>query len=243
MEQVNEAVVRRIRALMARTVENGATEAEAASFAAAAQRLMNEHNLSLSDIKLKETANCREEATFQGFRSDPASYRCAVAIAHLTDTRVWIKTQGGVGRLVFFGMDTGVIVAHYVYSVIDRAITYEWIKFSKESGFHGAPKKQQAAIKEGFLTGMTSRLNDRLYEIKAAERRANSATGRDLVISIAGIVDAEMKKRGITLGKGKARRGGPIDGDAYRAGRAAGDTVALNKGVGASGGGSQPKIQ
>jgi len=235
MSQTNEDIIRRVRALMEKTTANGCSEAEAMAASEMVSRLMNKYQLDLTDIKLKETANCREAASSGGQKNDPPSFMCANAIAHLTDTRVWRRNdRNGFAEIVFFGLETDVVVANYIWSIVDRAMLWAWLDYKATAGYKALSTAGRRDMNNSFHQGMASRINDRLRAMKKAQKAENLATtGRDLVIVKSAIVDAEFEKLGMTFGRAKSYGKSAGDGRAYAAGQDAGSRVALNPGVGA----------
>lgn len=238
MSGTKEDIIRRVRALMEKTTSAGCSEAEAMAASEMVSRLMNKYQLDLTDIKLRETANCQEGSPHTPtFDKDPV-LRCCNAIGYLTDTRVWISYGAhGIPKVIFFGMETDVIVAKYVYDIVARAIVFSWLNYRDEVGYTAMPASRRRSVKAGFEAGMVDRINARLREMKKAQQAENLAsTGRDLVVVKSAIVDAEFDKLGLKLGKPRAGGGArSYDGGAFADGQRAGDRVRINPGVGADG--------
>ena len=242
VSQTKEDIIRRIQALMGKTTAAGCSEAEALSAADAVSRLMNKYQLSMTDIKLKEEANCQEFDINVGYKVlTPVSF-CCNAIAYLTDTQVWVRTDGkGTQHIVFFGFETDVTVAQYIYAVIDRAFLVAFLDYVDTSGYKNASPKQRLKMKDGFHFGMSGRISERLREMKDSQKRENSATGRDLVVVKSAIVRAEMEKLGLYINGSTKSSRRDYDTNAYYAGKDAGSKVAINPGV-TGGGGSQGRL-
>jgi hypothetical protein len=235
MAQNRDDIIRRVKALMEKTVAAGCSEAEAMAASEAATRLMNKYELELTDIKIAEQANCQEFDINVGYKTTPPSFMTAGAIAYLTDTRAWTrKDRAGFPHLVFFGFETDVIVAQYIFAIIERSMLHAWMAYKIEADYKGASTVRRRALQEGFDAGMAGRIDTRLRRMKDEQRRENSASGRDLVVLKRPIVDAELAKLGIHFTAHRAGRARPMNGAAYEAGQRAGDNVAFNKGVGAS---------
>ena len=99
-----EKLKARIQALRSKTVENGCTEEEALSAAAKVADLLDQYDLSLTDIELREEPCERAEFETRRKQSIPLD-ACIPAIAEFTDCKVWReKNQLGEFRFVFFGM-------------------------------------------------------------------------------------------------------------------------------------------
>lgn len=236
-----ERAMRQIKALMAKTTQNGCSEEEAMAAAEAVSRLLNKYELDLTDIELRESTTSHETVDTRVKSVTYMDY-VVTAIAELMDCKVWVQAgEGAFGGRVFhfLGLDHDVVVAKYIYSICDRAIIFAWEDHKREIDFTRQPQSKKGKIKDSFQLGMASRLASRLRGMKKKQKEENMATtGRDLVVVKSAIVDEAFAELGITLGKA---RGGnkSINYDShYQAGSQAGDRVNLNKGVtGAKAGG------
>lgn len=230
-----QSVIRRIIGLMAKTIESGCTEEEAVSAANLASSLMAAYELSLSDIQLKEQANCQEGSVNTGFKSDRQnSFLTVTAIGYLTDTKVWSSLRGNHRHAVFFGFETDVIVAKYIFAIIDRAMNYATVRHAHfYEGFNSLPRARQHQLNDSFQVGMASRLASRLRKMKEDRKDEAASSGRSLVVVKASTVDEEFHKIGVILAdvKSKARK---IDDQAYASGSIAADKVQFNSGIGAA---------
>lgn len=104
----------RIQGLRAKTTDNGCTEGEALSAAAKVAELLDRHDLSLTDVEIRD-APCerREYATHHNKRIPLDD--CIGAIADFCDCRVWReKNPAGKARYVFFGLRSDIEAAHYL---------------------------------------------------------------------------------------------------------------------------------
>ncbi len=238
-------IVLKLRALLAKTVENGATEHEALAAAEKASELMEEYDLSYTDVEqVRDERYGARRRPFAGGTSRRRTHHEASmvhgAIQRFCDCKCWYS---GV-ELVFFGSETDTETAHHLADMIRVAMDREWASYlnspQREQGVHGR------SLRASFMIGMANRLNKRLDELKAArERNVNrsattagqtqAGTGRALVlVAKKEIVEERFAKLGLKLGtKASGRTGGQSAG-AYRAGQAAGDRVGLNPGLGGS---------
>ena len=115
----------RIQGLRSKTTDNGCTEAEALLAAAKVAELLDRHDLSLTDVEIRD-ARCerREYETYRKKRIPLDD--CVGAIANFCDCRVWReKNQAGEARYVFFGLRSDIEVAHYLTELIDNAVRSE----------------------------------------------------------------------------------------------------------------------
>lgn len=216
-----DSLIAKVRALLAKTVENGATEQEALLAAAKAAELMALYDLEMDEVQAREEGVAQEE-----FDIHPTFFRhmtrISMAIADLCDVRTWKNTSSS--RRVFFGLPHDVEVARYLAEICERAMrtdvdraSQEWVLF---------PRKRHK-LSDSFLSGMTQRLCERIEELAWARHRA---TGTALVPLKDAIIEQAMKDKGIGL---KDARIGwrDVDPRAFAAGIAAGSRVQLRPGV------------
>ena len=125
----------RIQALRAKTVQNGCTEQEALAAAAKVADLLDQHDLSLTDVEIREEP-C-ERAVVETYRKQRVPLDgCVNAIAAFCDCRVWReKNSQGENRYVFFGLSPDVAVAHYIADLVLTTMTVEASRFKRTAGY------------------------------------------------------------------------------------------------------------
>lgn len=217
----------RIQALRAKTVDNGCTESEALAAAAKVAELLDRHDLSLSDVEIRETA-C-EKREFETFRKKRVPLDgCIGPIAHFCDCRVWReKNAEGDARYVFFGLRADVEVAHYLAELIDGAVRHELGRYKTSKAYQRFRHNERHLANSSFTFGMVNSIAEKLVAMKDARDAANADTGRALVVVKTAVVDAELAKLNLKLraARGTSRMVSP---DAFEAGNAAGASLAIN---------------
>lgn len=220
-----EANIARIRALMQRTVDNGCTEAEAASAARAVDRLLETYELDLDEITVKQQEIVRLDMAKVGKH---CVTKAALRVAEFTDCKVWLDNYDT--DLVFFGFKVDTEIAEYLIHVFQRAIDREvtnWTCFNQEYALAGSG---QRTMLTSFQVGMAVRLGDRLLELKSKRDFAQRTSGRDLVAIKKPLVDEAFDLLGIHLGKGSSG-GSARHAGAYNAGSKAAESVSLSQGI------------
>lgn len=217
----------RLQALRAKTIANGCTEAEALSAAAKVAELLDRHDLSLSDLELREEQCDRSAIETNKKQRQPIS-ACVPAIADYCDCKVWReKDVNGRIRYVFFGLRPSIEMAHAVYDVIASAMQTAWQDYSRSQRFIRYGQDEKGS----FLFGMAISIADKLLAMKAQRDEANRrSSGRDLVVIRHAVVDAEFAKLDLNLRQGRAS-GKKVAAGAFEAGQEAGQ--ALNVAFGA----------
>lgn len=223
----------KISALLKRNTENGASEAEAVAAMGHAARLMEEHGITMEDIRTGSEAASdfiRKHVNEGEKQLGVFDRLVAPAIARYTDTKVWNdKSVRGVSKLIFFGYRVDVELAEYIREVCDRASDTEWKKYSKT-----LPVGNRHKQRKSFLAGMAVRLSERLRELKT--ENVEKTNGRDLVV-----VKTDLVRRAFENENMRLRSGGRITysaNNAFSAGKTAADNVRFNRAVhnGPSGG-------
>ena len=81
-----------------------------------------------------------------------------------------------------------------------------------------------------FTLGMVASIADKLTAMKRERDAVNNSTGRDLVVLMASVVDAELGKLDLKL-RTVRRATRMVSPTAYEAGEIAGASLAINPGI------------
>lgn len=236
------SIVQKIKALMAKTTENGCTEAEALAAATAVNRLMEDYDLTFSDLETQAEQE-RYGVRRVKITTSPTSGNYHEIRSVIPSIRKYFNTPGysDDGHAVLFGTveDTG--LAKEMIQMLMVAMTTEFNNYLKSPGREAVNGR---SLRPSFMHGMAGRLNARLNEMREArEAKDIKATGRSLVVVKNAIVDPKFqnwcRENNVKLssGRGKSYR---VYGGAHAAGQAAGGRVDL--GGGKVGGGGQTRI-
>lgn len=225
-----EAMSARIRALMAKTVENGCTEAEARAAAEAVDRLLEMYELTLDEVSIQDQEVM--QIAIAGMARHSVRFS-AMAIAHFADCRVWEEN----GAVSYLGLDVDTQIAEYLTLVFRRALDREianFTMFNADYALHDSIG--QNVMVQSFGIGMASRLGERLGELKSKRDFAVKASGRDLVVAKAPLLDEALAVLGIVIGEAENNHS-IRNGKAFLAGRNAAESIAISQGVGGGQGG------
>jgi hypothetical protein len=238
MDQQTELskVKARIRALAAKTVERGCSEAEAMAAAAKVGELLDVYGISMSEVELREEACVQRRAAFAG----PA--RTALrwlypALLRFCECRGWTD---GRQDFVLFGLEPDVQMAEWLLHVVARALAHEEARY-RAGPAYAARREAPQAVLRSFRYGFADRLSKRLDELAdaraaaMAERRAADGAGSR---STALVVAKERKLNEAFRGLGVRLRttwssATVRDRGAFRSGAEAGGRVGLERPVGA----------
>ena len=178
-----ENILGKITALLNKTVENGASEAEAESALIMAQKLMTKHMI--AETQLADHAQDKKciKVTIPQFKTGYDLSSLNGPIGKAFDCKCWWNDY--YKEIYYFGYGDDAKLAAYFYNYLNNAIANEAIKYKRSMeyinqkimGYHGK------TIMASFRKGMVYRLSDRLEELKS-DRVSNviASTGTDLVI-------------------------------------------------------------
>ncbi len=228
MTKERDRIAAKVRAMQARTVGRGCTEAEAYEAAKMIAKLLTEYDLSLSDVEIGEE-RCEKSAVKTGRAKRPHEIQfCLKSVAAFADCKVWKDSKGGV-RFVFFGLPKDVEFATFLYHTIQAAMDFELSNFKFDCSIQHRPTGRRES--HSFLLGMADRVARRLEEMKAAQNtETKTTTGRDLVVVKSRVVATQFAELGMRLRGGRSQASSRSTGS-YNAGQAAGDKVGFNRAV------------
>lgn len=213
----------RIRALRAKTVENGCTEAEAMAAAELLAKLLAQYNMTLDEAELRESPFDRYSVVQDDWVGERL-WVVADGVAHLTGAKYWKSRPGFAPQITFFGFAHEVEVARYLLEICANAMLSEQARIISGPPRIFTQAKQRRAVRP-FLDGMADRLRARLRAMKPP-----TPTGTGLIVLHDALVVQAMEAEGIELNTG----GGKVDLDVFKGyadGVRAGDRVALNPGL------------
>lgn len=217
-----QKIAARIRALLAKTVENGCTEDEAIAAAQKAAEMLARYNLTVDEVKLRESPFSRHRERHDDEVGDRL-WKIADAIGELTGARFWTSRAGEPVEINFFGFEHEVDVAKYLLEICARAMRGEYRRLSNDLRLLTPVRRRWKLM--AFLDGMADTLARR---IKALIEPTSTGTG--LIVLRDQLIDAALKDAGINLDSRKMRRSRDFE-RTYRDGQRAGERVSLNRGV------------
>ncbi len=225
-------LMQKIQGLRAKTVGQGCTEQEAVAAAEKVAELLDRYGLSLGELDFKAQP-CDGVGIETTRRRMAPIDNCIRTIAEFFDCRVWLEgARGDPLRYMFFGMRADVAAAQYLYELVERAFDTETQTF-RAGPLYAAMQGERRSATNSFQAGLADGICDKLRALQAArDAHRRGASGRDLVIAKAAVVDGEMAKLGLALhnrGVGGSRR---VLTDAFEAGREAAERFEYNPAIG-----------
>lgn len=224
-------LIKKIKALLSKTVENGCTEAEAMNALAMAQAMMDTYDVSVDEIEQTK----KEEAVREEMKDmrDPHHIRAhiTVKISEFTNTKAWrneFKSQKF--KYNFVGLRSDVdfalwLVEHLTLFVQRELKNYLWVH-----GHQSLEPASKRRVINGFVIGCCYRINQRLEELIEQGRFKRNENANALVVVKNELIVRKMQEIGINLRKPR-QRGAKCEPDGYAAGKAAGDRANFGRPV------------
>lgn len=207
-QATDEGILSRIRkCLKLADKKNGATEAEAAAAMAMARKLMDKHNLSMSDVEIKEELDSgAKEVEVGGQKAYTALWEKHLARVcdHLFECRHYYSVRPGDGwtgkkiAIAFIGVGQDPFIAKEAYTILLGVVR----KMGSSKGYTGA------ALRD-YCLGVVTTLINRAYEIAAESKRQQETKCRDLVVAKGAIIKSAMEDLGLTKSRAATARMGP----------------------------------
>jgi hypothetical protein len=220
-----ESLLDKIRALLAKTVANGCTEAEMMAALAMARAMRDAHKVTDEELALAKD----EVAVLCDAPPDPndphnVRWRLAAGIERFCDCKIWAEHRTRYRHLKFVGATADIewatwLINHLTDFVMQTLVEHLCTSLNPERG---------KDIK-GFVLGCTERIEERLVELSQppAEQTDNS---RALVLIKSAAIATKLAELGLKFRACGGSCSG-FDSGAYEAGRDAGNSASFGRPV------------
>lgn len=230
-----QTLAARVRALLAKTSENGATEAEALAAAEKARELMDKYHLDHGALGMEEEGT-RKSTTFpprgRGSREGGRIHNeikkpLCFSIGKFCDCRVWTTNYTLIN---FLGLQSDVDFAEWLLSSLTTFVVNQTSLFQLDAVLDGLYCDPSTRL--SFQVGAVERIKERLNELATSRANLQSAsTGTSLIVLKNQLVERHFKKLGLRLAPVSYSAGTISNSSAYSAGRAAGDRASFGRPV------------
>ena len=240
-------VVEIIKKLLAKTVENGCTTAEAAEAFAKATEFLTKHNLTLDDVRCKggsegEESFVEEPAFETGRWTIEMNMAYSIVREFYFVEGIFLARNGNQKVLYLFGTETNVAMAKHIFVALLATAERLWTIFR-------ICKKRPASDRRIYLTGLLKGFHDKLREEREAlkmEQDLLRGSSGGTALAIRRVEDMTVAKYKEKHPKTKNSGGGfaNVQGDAgsLKAGYEAGRRLNLQRTLGSSGGKTRKEI-
>lgn len=235
-------VIDKIQKLLSLSIGKGTTPAEAASAAAAAQKLMQQYRIEQSQLDVVEEEEKIEykqkEPLFEGSSLPSWLVQLASGIACANNAKILVRKGShyykGEACIMLVGRKSDLQVVEYLF----RYTKYEIERLCKEhiKAGHGKGK----GYSNSFKIGAASAIGDKLYETHEEERNYYQSAGNTTALVKIDSHQTELTKFVEKISNGKKHRSGGVSNWSGRSdGYKAGSNISVSKGIDA---GSSTKL-
>jgi len=228
-----QTMIETVRALLSKTRENGATEAEELAALDKARAMMDAYTITDDDLQLtkEEGAILRAETDDLG---DPhgIKWRLSYAVGKFCGVEIYRNSRNkekDASKFVFVGGRADCDFAEYL--LCDHLCDFVQVEIMRHMLGCLAPPRERRTIIRNFVDGITQRVSERLEALMVKSAKARTSKGNELVVIRDQAITDKLKKEGIRLRSSCGGGIGNFDAVAYGAGRAAGDRASFGRPV------------
>lgn len=226
MNESRKRMLDKVRAIMAKTMDNGCTESEAMTALEKARELMAAYDI--AEHELGNTVEHESATIHKTDKNDPYMIKrwLAVPVGKFTRCKAWNGSSNGYG-IGLCGLESDVIFADWLLDTLQRFVMRELKNHLAERRANGL--KCPRIVSKSFVIGCAKRIGERLKELTPIE-----PVGKGLIVSRNALIEAAMKAVGIHLKASHSRRVN-MDQGAFGAGSNAGNGARFDRPVSAGG--------
>jgi hypothetical protein len=221
------AIIDKIKALLAKTTANGATEAEMLSALDKASAMMDAYDITDADVQV-----AKDEAAM--LHTDPPDlkdphnikWRLSYGVAQFCGVQIF-RSRHQTG-LKCIGMPSDVQFAIWL---LDSLADFVFAELYAHLIGCLAPQSERRVIVRSFTAACCERIADRLLALVERSKTARTSNGRELVVVKDAAIKAFMKDNGIHLRTCSGYAPSTVDAAAQAAGRSAGDRATFGRPV------------
>ncbi len=227
----NQAMAAKVRALLAKTTENGASEEEAVAAALKARELMDKYDVDMTaeDVRSEQLVEWVWDTCTVEQMEIATETNLWDAVRKFTETEAWESD----GRVVYMGLEGDVLFARWLIHTLVKTVESSWDDFSRRLEQRTRTRSRRRA----YQFYMANRVADRMYE--EIEARARRSTGRELVVTEKAVTIADAVSKMKFTGGGAVNNKVVIHNADAEAARIAAESVRWDRPVEGAGGGAR----
>lgn len=223
-----DKIVAKINALLAKTTDNGASQAEMESALSMASKLMVQHFISEHDIKDSTIA---DKCVLKEVPISKMAYDVTLfypVLAKLFDCKYYYNKK----RIAFFGYKQDTELCAYFYSLIIRTCLHEVENFKKSENYTLLKNQYHGrTLISSFIKGFVIKVGEKMYEMYK-NRESSLPPQYGLMISRKiKKVENEFQDHGVKIHTRKTSQEIRAELVAFDAGVQRGDSVNLIQGI------------
>lgn len=220
--QNREAIFNKVRALLAKTADNGCTEAEAMSALEMAEKLIERHEINEDDLKLNDEKAIIEVSDMR----DPQNIRWKICywVSKFTET----YSYGHKKSVKFAGLKSDVEFAIWLTETLTAFTQSQLKNYMWANGFQSLQGAKRNRVINSFVIGCCSRINSKLLQM--INNRKVIVNSNALVLAKQSLIDEAIKDLDIKESDNRGRKN-KIYGDIFQAGQKAGENASFGRPV------------
>jgi hypothetical protein len=219
------SIIEKIKALLAKTTANGATEAEMMAAIDKAAAMMDAYAISDTDVQVAKDEAAMLHADPPDLK-DPHKIKWRLCHGAGEFCGVQIFRSSYETGLQCIGMPSDVQFAMWL---LDALADFVFEELYAHLVGCLAPQSERRIIIRSFTEACCNRINDRLLALVKRSEAARTSNGRELVVIKDAAIKAFMKDNGIRLRMCGGYSPSNVDATAQAAGRAAGDRATFGR--------------
>jgi hypothetical protein len=221
------AIIDKIKALLAKTTERGATEHEMMSALDKASAMKDTYEITDEELQLTKEEKAILHADPSNL-ADPHSikWRLVVGVSEFCGVQIY-RARHETG-LRCIGMPSDVQFAMWLLDTLADFVFGELYAHLIGSL---APRNERRVIIRSFVEACCDRITDRLFVLVKQSKAARTSNGRELVVVKGAAIEAFMKANDIRLRTCSSRATSTINSAAAAAGQSAGDRASFGRPV------------
>jgi hypothetical protein len=221
------SIIDKIKALLAKTTANGATEAEMMSALDKASATMDAYDITDEDVQVAKDEAAMMHADPPDLK-DPHNikWRLCYGVGEFCGVQIY-RSRRETG-LKCIGMASDVQFALWL---LDNLADFVFHELYKHLIGCLAPQSERRIIIRSFTEACCGRITERLLALVERSKAARTSNGRELIVIKDTAIKAFMKDNGIRLRKCSGYAPSTFDAAARAAGRAAGDRATFGRPV------------
>jgi hypothetical protein len=221
------SIIDKIKALLAKTTENGATEAEMLAALDKAVAMQDAYDITDEELQVVKNEAAMLHADPPDLK-DPhkIKWRLTYAVGQFCGVQIF-RSRHETG-LKCIGTPSD---AQFAMWLLDNLADFVFAALYEHLIGCCAPPSERRVIMRSFVEACCNRITDRLLELVEQSKKARTSNGRELVVVKDAAIKAYMKEHEIHLRTCCMGSSSNVDSAARAAGRAAGDRASFGRPV------------
>jgi Protein of unknown function (DUF2786) len=220
-------IIEKIKALLAKTTENGATEPEMLAALDKAAAMMDAYDITDDEVRATKEESAMLHADPPDLK-DPHRIKWRLTYGVRLFCNVEIYRSRGETGFRCIGMPSDVQFAMWL---LDNLADFVFNALYEHLIGCCAPPSERRVITRSFVEACCNRISDRLLELVERSKQARTSNGKELVVVKDAAIKAYMKEHDIHLRSCCIGGSSNINSAAQAAGRAAGDRASFGRPV------------